>query len=76
MNKEDLISFFSAFWSVDPDKVVDDLKLNDKSLKNQTSIRLYQFLATVESKFNVQINNLNKIVTFGDLITNIQDKGT
>jgi len=74
MNKKELIQFFSDFWNIDISKINDKLELNDKTLNNQSSIRFYQFIAAIESNFDVKIMNINKIVTFGDLIKNITEK--
>ncbi len=71
MEKKELIKFFSEFWGFEPSKVTDDLRLDDNNLGRQTSIRLYQFFAKVESKFNVKVKNLGSIITFGDLFRNI-----
>ena len=72
MKKDELTNYFSEFWKVDKSAVKDSLMLDSKSVKGMSSIRLYQFLASVESKFHVKIQNVNKIVTFGDLFRNIR----
>ena len=74
MNKKELIQFFSDFWNIDISKINNKLELNDKTLNNQSSIRFYQFIAAIESNFDVKIMSINKIVTFGDLIKNITEK--
>ena len=74
MNRKELIQFFSDFWEIDSSKINDKLELNDKTLNNQSSIRFYQFIAAIESNFDVKIMSINKIVTFGDLIKNITEK--
>lgn len=74
MNKKELIHFFSDFWNIDISKINDKLELNDKTLNNQSSIRFYQFIAAIESNFDVKIMSINKIITFGDLIKNITEK--
>jgi len=72
MERDELISFFSDFWKIDRSHIHDDLKLNDEILKNQSSIRFYQFIAALESNYDVKIKNLNTILTFGDLIENLE----
>ena len=71
VDNRELIQFFSEFWGIDPTKINDNLALDSAHLKGQTSIKIYQFFAEVESKFGVKINNINKVLTFGDLIKNI-----
>ena len=72
MERNELISFFSEFWKIDSSHIHNNLKLNDEILKNQSSIRFYQFIAALESNYNVKIKNLNTILTFGDLIKNVE----
>ena len=72
MKRNELISFFSEFWKIDSSQVQDTMKLNDETLKNQSSIRFYQFIAALESNYNVKVKNLSKISTFGDLADNIE----
>jgi len=73
MNRKELIQFFSDFWDINISEVNDKLELNDKTLNNQSSIRFYQFIAAIESNFDVKIKNINKIITFRDLIKEIMD---
>ena len=70
MDKKALVQLFSDFWQISPSEVTDDLRLDNEALKNQSSIRFYQFVAAVESNFNVKVRNLNKILTFRDLLEN------
>lgn len=72
MNMKELIQFFSDFWKIDVSQINDDLKLDDKTLNNPSSVRFYQFIAAVESNFDVRITNINKIKTFSDLFKNIK----
>ena len=71
MDRKDLVRLFSDFWQVDPSEVTDGLRLTSEGLKNHSSIRFYQFVAAVESNFNVKVRNLNRILTFKDLLDNI-----
>ncbi len=71
MERSELVSFFSEFWNIESSKIHDALKLNDETLENQSSIRFYQFIAALESNYNVKVQNLNTILTFGDLLRNI-----
>ena len=70
MEKSELIRFFSEFWEMDSSQIHDEMKLNDETLKNQSSIRFYQFIAALESNYKVKVKNLSKISTFGDLARN------
>ena len=72
MERNELTSFFSDFWKIDRSHIHDNLKLNDEILKNQSTIRFYQFIAALESNYNVKIKNLNTILTFGDLMENLE----
>lgn len=74
MDKKELIAFFSEFWKVNPSEVRDDLKLDSQSLPNNTSIRFYQFLAGIESRFGVSVKSVEKIRNFKDLYSNISQK--
>lgn len=71
MDRSELVSFFSEFWNIDSSRVNDQMKLNDETLKNQSSIRFYQFIAALESNYNVKVQNLTMILTFGDLVKNV-----
>lgn len=66
-----LREFFSRFWDVKVEDVADDLMI-DSRIPSFTSIRLYQFLAAVESNFGVIVENVHKIRSFGDLRENIK----
>ncbi len=74
LKKEELTTLFSEFWSIDQSEIKDDLPLDDKTLKNQSSIRFYQFIAAVESNFDVTVRNINDIHTFKDLYENIKEQ--
>jgi len=71
MERTELIQFFSEFWEMDSSQIHDNMKLNDETLKNQSSIRFYQFVAALESNYKVKVKNLSKISTFGDLARNV-----
>ena len=71
MERIELIRFFSEFWKIDSSQIHDNMKLNDETLQNQSSIRFYQFIAALESNYNVKVKSLGKISTFGDLVNNL-----
>lgn len=71
MERIELIRFFSEFWNIDSSQIHDNMMLNDETLKNQSSIRFYQFIAALESNYNLKVKNLNRISTFGDLVNNL-----
>ncbi|NQV08821.1 hypothetical protein HQ529_03140 [Candidatus Woesearchaeota archaeon] len=73
MNEQELIKFFSDFWGIEESKINNSLKLDDTSLHEQTSIKLYQFFADVESKFNIKFNDITQILTFGNLVKSIKE---
>lgn len=66
-----IINLTSEFWDIPISQVKDSLKFDDQNLKNNSSIRFFQFIAAIESNFKVKVNNINKIRTFKDLINNI-----
>ena len=72
MKKEDLIKFFAEFWGINKSEINDFLKINNQDLENFSSIRFFQFIAAVESNFDVKIENVDKIVTFQDLLNNLK----
>jgi acyl carrier protein len=74
MEKTKLIKFFSEFWGLKSSEINDNLILNDENLHNHSSVRFYQFISALESNFDVTVNNVEDIFTFGDLIKNIADK--
>ena len=73
MNKKELKSFFSEFWKIEIDSLKDETLLNNETIKDLNSIRLYQFYAAVESNFDVRIKNIENIKSFKDLLDNISD---
>jgi len=72
--KAKLNQFFAKFWEIDASKIKDNLELDNEFINNYNSLRFYQFIAAIESNFNVKITNLSEIYTFGDLIKNLKDK--
>ncbi|VVB83546.1 Uncharacterised protein [uncultured archaeon] len=55
-------------------EIGDGLILDNEHLNSHSSVRFYQFIAAVESNFNVIIKNAEDIFTFGDLVKNISSK--
>lgn len=74
MEKEKLIEFVSEFWEIETQKIHDSLPLDDKHLNDHSSIRFYRFIAAIESNFNVEVKEINKIRTFIDLVNSITDE--
>lgn len=74
MEKAKIIKFFSEFWEIKPSEVNDNLILDDKNLQNHSSVRFYQFIAALESNFDVIVKNIENVLTLGDLIKNIAPK--
>ena len=72
MEKTQLIQFFSEFWEIDESEITDSLKIDSQTLESYSSIRVFQFIAAIESNFNVRVENLDKISTFGDLFNNLK----
>lgn len=71
MKREEVVEFFSKFWKIDKSKIADSMKLDSTTLKGNVSIKLYQFFAEVEEKFNVNLSDVNEITTFGDIMKKI-----
>jgi len=71
MNKKQLIYFFSEFWGVNESEITDDLKLDSKEL-DLDSLKFYQFIAALESNFNVKVENIGELDTFESLYNNIK----
>lgn len=69
--KKELIDLTSEFWDIPSSEVTDNLKLDDQTLNNNSSVRFFQFITAVESNLNVKVKNINKIRTFKDLSDNI-----
>ena len=74
MEKKELVKFVSEFWKLELSKIDDKLKLDDKTLNNRSSIKFYQFIAKLESNFNVKVKNISNILTIEDLYKNIEKK--
>lgn len=73
MDRDKIIAFCAEFWQVEAELIVDTLKLDDKSLPNNSSIRFYQFIAQLESRCSVRVSDVNGILTFGDLLKDIEN---
>ncbi len=67
MDKVDFIEFCAEFWQIDRSEIRDEMQLDDTNLPNNSSIRFYQFIAMLEAKFGLHVQNINSISTFGDL---------
>ncbi len=72
MEKSQLIKFFSEFWKIDESEVTDSLQIASQNLEDYSSIRVFQFIAAIESNFNIRVENIDKITTFGDLFKNLK----
>ena len=66
MDSRELIKFFSEFWNIKEEEINGNLKLDDENLNNHSSVRFYQFIAALESNFNIIIEDIESITTFGD----------
>jgi hypothetical protein len=71
MDKQQVLEFSAEFWQVDSSIITDDLRLDDRSLPQNSSIRFYQFIAKIEAHFNARVGNVMDIKTFGDLFGNL-----
>ena len=66
-NREEIIRFSADFWQINPSTIHESLRLDDRDLPNNTSIRFFLFMAELESNFGMKIENAFEIMTFGDL---------
>jgi len=71
MDQQLLKELFSEFWEIDISKIHDKLEFDNSVINNFSSIRFYQFIAALESNFDVKISKINEILTYGDLVKNI-----
>jgi len=67
MDRKELFLFFAEFWKVDPAMLSEEMALDDRRLPNNSSIRFYLFMAAVEKKCNLQLEEVETITTFGHL---------
>ena len=74
-NREEIIQFSADFWQIDPSTIHESLRLDDRDLPNNTSIRFFLFMAQVESHFGMRIENAFEIMTFGDLFKALESTG-
>ena len=58
--KKKVIELTSEFWGIPISKIDDALLLDDANLSNNSSIRFYQFIAAIESNFNVKVVDVNE----------------
>lgn len=72
VERKELARLFSEFWGIPEADVLDSLRLDDETLENRSSVRFYRFIAAVESNFNVTVKDVNKILTFKDLLERAQ----
>ena len=72
MDRTEIIRFCAKFWQVDPAIIAEDLKLDDRSLPSNSSIRFYQFVAKIEAHINKRISNINNVIIFGDLFRDLE----
>ena len=71
MDNKQLIKFFSDFWKIDASQINENLRFDSSEL-DFDSLRFYQFIAALESNFNVTVGKINELHTFKDLQENIK----
>lgn len=74
MDKKKFFRFFAEFWEIKESDVNEEIKFDDEDLRNNSSVRFYQFIAALESNFDVKVNNVAEIFTIKNLMDNITDK--
>ena len=67
-----LQGIIANYWQLPQEAIDWDLELNGQRLKNFSSLRLLRFLASVEERFNVTVEDPDAIKRFRDLLTLVQ----
>ena len=67
-----LQAIIANYWQLPQEAMDWDLELNGRRLKNFSSLRLLRFLASVEERFNVTIEDPDAIKRFRDLLNLVQ----
>jgi acyl carrier protein len=69
MNKvEQLKELITNYWQVTPDAIEWDVEFNGRWLRNFSSLRMLRFIASVEEQLGVDIQDLDEIKSFRDLL--------
>jgi hypothetical protein len=76
MDKEKLLEFFAEFWNIKKSELKEGIRLSSEDIESFSSVRFYQFIAAIESNFDVKVNNINKINTLFDLLNNVGGSST
>ena len=63
---ERLKEIISSYWQVDPDESGWETRF-DGQIKTFTSLRMLRFFASIEDRFQVEIEDPDAILTFADL---------
>ena len=67
---EQLKEILSSYWQV---REVDwETPFNSQSLPNFSSLRMLRFLASVEDRFQISIEDVDAIRCFGDLLKRVE----
>ena len=72
ITNDELVAFFSNFWKLEESLINEKLLIDDTNIPDFSSIRFFQFIAALESNFNLRVNNIERIVCFGDLLENLE----
>lgn len=73
--RKKIIKLASDFWGVPISQIVDSFAFDDKHIDgNISSVRFFQFIAAIESNFDVKVKDTHKIRTFEDLMHSIEEK--
>ena len=67
-----LQAIIANYWQLPQEAMDWDLELNGQRLKNFSSLRLLRFLASVEERFNVTVEDPDAIKRFRDLLNLVQ----
>ena len=67
-NMQQLKEIISNYWQFDRDAIDWETEFNSQQLKNFTSLRMLRFLASVEERFAIHIEDVDSIKRFADLL--------
>lgn len=65
---EQLKELIALYWSLDPRGVDGTVEFSGQRLSRYSSLRMLRFLASVEERFQVQIEEPDAIKTVSDLL--------
>ena len=65
---EELKEFILHYWQLSNPSIDWTMQFNSKHLNNFSSLRMLRFLAGIEERFKISIENVDAVRTFEDLL--------